>query len=31
MLWLGSIIIGIAVIAFVALVALTFAVYHKGD
>ena len=29
MSWLGSIIIGIAVIAFVVLVALTFAVYRK--
>ena len=29
MYWLGSIIIGIAVIAFVGLVALTYAVYRK--
>jgi hypothetical protein len=31
MLWLGSIIIGIAVIALAAVVALAFAVYHKGE
>jgi hypothetical protein len=31
MLWLGSIILGIAVIAFVVLVILTLAVYRKGD